>query len=765
MSKRRIGAVAAVVAILAGLLTGFQVVGRAEPANAAVGSDFNAGYIISDAQMYNGTAMTASQVQQFLLGQVPTCASGSTCLINYAQATPSMPASSYCAAYQGASSESAATIIAKVGAACNISQEALLTLLQKEQSLVTSLSPTSTAFAQATGFACPDSTGCNPSYSGFFYQVYDAARQFQVYRALPASFNYQAGRSNNILYNPNPACGSSSVFIQNAATAGLYDYTPYQPDAAALANLYGTGDSCSSYGNRNFWRIYSDWFGSPTGPSSLVRTTTNATVYLVSGSAKYPISSLDVMNALAPLGPVSYVSQAYLDGFTTGITVGRVIRSPGGTVYFFDSGTKYAFTSCSQVADYGGSCSTNGYIQLTQAQVDTLVTGPNLTNVLGTTSGARYYISQGVKQEIQNSAAQTAAGLPAGFDVVTDAAVAALKLGTPLTVDSSFIQTRGTSTYSFLAGGKLYSVPAASASTFDLPASAAGSLSAASLALLPSAGVPFTGVVSAGGVVSVLATGGRYQLSAGAGGSSALSPVPVVQSFASAYPSLGTIAAGTFVKSPESATIYTVMPTELRPIGAWDSLVALTPPGQTPTWATVPTSFTAALPKGPVVLQSGTLARTTGSATVYFINGVTNKIPLSSFDYTSSAGFTGFSYAPDAQLNAYPTSSTLFGYGITCGTTNYVGAGGSLHAISSALAPLFPLTFVQLDPFACQDATIGAPATSFIRTPDGTIYQLSGGKKLHVLTMARLAQLGGSTGGWLNVSTMFAALYPTGPDA
>src|SRR5690606_3156716 len=24
----------------------------------------------------------------------------------------------------------------------------------------------------------------------------------------------------------------------------------------------GTGNSCSSYGNRNFWRIFTDWFGS-----------------------------------------------------------------------------------------------------------------------------------------------------------------------------------------------------------------------------------------------------------------------------------------------------------------------------------------------------------------------------------------------------------------------------------------------------------------------------------------------------------------------
>lgn len=72
-----------------------------------------------------------------------------------------------------------------------------------------------------------------------------------------------------MLYHPDSdRCGGASVTIASAATAALYYYTPYQPNAAALANLYGTGDSCSSYGNRNFWRMYSDWFGDPASPWS-----------------------------------------------------------------------------------------------------------------------------------------------------------------------------------------------------------------------------------------------------------------------------------------------------------------------------------------------------------------------------------------------------------------------------------------------------------------------------------------------------------------
>jgi hypothetical protein len=68
-----------------------------------------------------------------------------------------------------------------------------------------------------------------------------------------------------IAYHPNAACGSSTVLIRNQATAGLYNYTPYQPNRAALDAGYGTGDACSAYGNRNFWLRFRDWFGPTEG--------------------------------------------------------------------------------------------------------------------------------------------------------------------------------------------------------------------------------------------------------------------------------------------------------------------------------------------------------------------------------------------------------------------------------------------------------------------------------------------------------------------
>lgn len=240
--------------------------GVGAPARALSGSKFHAGNIISDEVFFAGGAMNASDVQSFLNSRVVSCvgANGWPCLKDYRAPTSSQPADAYCAAYTGGANDSAAEIIAKVGLACSINPQVLIVLLQKEQGLVTSTSPTSTMYRSATGYGCPDTAACDTEYYGFFNQVYNAAHQFQRYAKTSSSWNYRPGRWNTIQWHPNPACGSSQVWIENQATANLYIYTPYRPNAAALANLYGTGDACSAYGNRNFWRFFNDWFGNPS---------------------------------------------------------------------------------------------------------------------------------------------------------------------------------------------------------------------------------------------------------------------------------------------------------------------------------------------------------------------------------------------------------------------------------------------------------------------------------------------------------------------
>ncbi|WP_100810223.1 LGFP repeat-containing protein [Microbacterium sp. BR1] len=236
--------------------------GRVQTANLGA---FNPGRIIDDALFFNGSAMTARQVQDFLDSKYQGCVAGYTCLRSYRLDTYSKPATAYCGAYSGGPYESAADVIAKVGAACGISQKVLLVTLQKEQGLVTHSAPSDLRYRKAMGQGCPDTANCDSNYYGFFNQIYGAAQQFKVY-GVSQNFKYYApGKTWNIRYSPDATCGSSPVYIHNQATANLYYYTPYQPNSAALAAGYGEGDRCSSYGNRNFYSYYTDWFGPTLG--------------------------------------------------------------------------------------------------------------------------------------------------------------------------------------------------------------------------------------------------------------------------------------------------------------------------------------------------------------------------------------------------------------------------------------------------------------------------------------------------------------------
>ncbi len=276
--------------VIALLVAGITPALQAAPAEAASISDgFQPGRIISDELFYQGSAMTTAEVQAFLNKQVSNCRIGdpgykpgdlspsgsgnriaSACLKNFKMTTQSRPADAYCKAYAGAANESAAQIITKVGQACGISQRVILIMLEKEQSLVTDSWPVTRQYSYAMGMDCPDSgpgnsANCDESGAGFFQQVIRGTRQLQVYRLNPSSFRYKPFQTNTIQWHPNTGCGTSQVYIENRATASLYIYTPYRPNQAALNAGWGTGDGCSTYGNRNFYNFYKSWFGSPSG--------------------------------------------------------------------------------------------------------------------------------------------------------------------------------------------------------------------------------------------------------------------------------------------------------------------------------------------------------------------------------------------------------------------------------------------------------------------------------------------------------------------
>ena len=244
------------------------------PAQAADLREFSAGNIITDQVFFDEGSMAPGAVQAFLDDKGSACvrgADGTACMRAYRMDTSSRSATTYCpGGYQGASQETAATIIYKVAQACRVNPQVLLVMLQKEMGLVRTTNPTAKMYSRAMGYGCPDnSTGvCDSAYYGLYNQLYSAASQFQRYVKNPTNYSYRAGITNYILYHPYNNCGRQAVYIQNGATAALYNYTPYVPNSAALNAGYGTGDGCSSYGNRNFFSYFTDWFGSTQSTGS-----------------------------------------------------------------------------------------------------------------------------------------------------------------------------------------------------------------------------------------------------------------------------------------------------------------------------------------------------------------------------------------------------------------------------------------------------------------------------------------------------------------
>lgn len=247
---------------------------QSESALAASLSGFKAGNIISDEVMSNYNSMSVADIQKFLTSKNPCNNTNYNLYVEQSNRYPTVKwhwnnGHFVCISEERfgdgttiGSGQTAAEIIYGAAQANRINPQVLIVLLEKEQGLITDTYPHSGQFRAATGYGCPDTAACDSKYYGFKNQVYRAAELFRYTLDHGYSVYPDKKRGVYVGYNPSSSCGRSEVYIENRATSALYRYTPYQPNSAALAAGYGLGDSCSSYGNRNFYMYFNDWFGS-----------------------------------------------------------------------------------------------------------------------------------------------------------------------------------------------------------------------------------------------------------------------------------------------------------------------------------------------------------------------------------------------------------------------------------------------------------------------------------------------------------------------
>ena len=273
-------------------------------------SEFLPGRIIDDEVFYDKNGMgSVAEIQAFLDAHTPPCDTWGTnqsgygdltnaqyaqqimgwhgppyvCLNNYHE-NPSTGATSFengGGAFSGGIS--AAQIIYNAAQQYNINPKVLMVLLRRESlNLYSDSWPLKSQYKYAMGYACPDSgpgysANCQESKAGFYKQMTLAAWQLRYYYDHMGEYNYAPSRWNTIQYNPDPACGTKDVYIENAATASLYIYTPYTPNDAALHAYPGTA-YCGAYGNRNFWFFWHEWFGTPYGDGYYVKVNRGITI-------------------------------------------------------------------------------------------------------------------------------------------------------------------------------------------------------------------------------------------------------------------------------------------------------------------------------------------------------------------------------------------------------------------------------------------------------------------------------------------------------
>lgn len=496
-----------------------------------------------------------------------------------------------------------------------------------------------------------------------------------------------------------------------------------------------------------------------TRASDLVRTVANPTVYVLSGSKKHPVPNADLFAALGPLGPVSFVSQSYLDSRTAGAPMRRMVLAPNGSISFVDAGIRLPMGSCAQVADFGQSCA--DVTRLEAAQVAKLHAGPPMTNLYRTTSGKAFYVSGGARREVADTTALVQSGLPTASVTLLESGIANLPYGTPVVADGQVVRSRTSGTTVLSAGGQHTPLTHGMESTAGIASLPTAVLDEASLARLPQTPALAPIVREAtGSRVYLLTTAGKVHLT-----SLALIPPTLTTATSGALariPDAGSTGGSVFVKAQDNATVFYLQGGQRRPIGSWSDLVTLNGGSPAPTIRTLPGGSAAMLSSGPTQVPPGTLVKAPDDGTVYLTNGLGSRITVGSFTVTNELGAAGLRVLPAADLAAYSVTPGTLTRAVTCGGQRYAGLSGQLHPVTESVAAAYGLAFTTLDPATCAALPRSPqPLGRFLRTPDGTIYHVADGTKRPIAAWNAYVTLGGTPANTLSVTHATAALVST----
>ncbi|KKQ28125.1 MAG: hypothetical protein US42_C0002G0080 [Candidatus Magasanikbacteria bacterium GW2011_GWC2_37_14] len=284
----------------------------------AVNEDnFNPNYLISDEEMQDHNSLTREEIQAFLTDNESFIANWKT-------------------EDKDGETRKASDIIYRAAQDYNINPKYLLVKLQKEQSLITNTSPTEKQLDGATGYGITDGCGWEcASYlnnKGFGKQVDAAAGIIRwYYDHVDTEPWIRRANQTNIIDN-------QIIIPQNNATAFLYTYTPH------------------IQGNKNFWKLWNQWFGQIYPNGTLIKGFNSSSVYLIQEGQKREITSMSVLQSRFDSKLIVTMPNTEIENLPTGpaITFANYsILKQGNNYYLVDFDTIRPFDSAETVRKIG----------------------------------------------------------------------------------------------------------------------------------------------------------------------------------------------------------------------------------------------------------------------------------------------------------------------------------------------------------------------------------------------------------------------------
>lgn len=393
-----------------------------------VDTDFNPGKIIEDSEMLDCNSMSLSEIQAFLESKnsylanyrtenaYGTIKSAAEIIYDAARRNYDISFNSKTNQYECDNGTILGTTLIesdikqKCQQITTVNPRFLLILLQKETSLIENPNPTQNHLDWATGYMIFDGMlTCSPydkcwRYKGFGKQVNSAALQFLYYLKEPGQFTYKAGQTYTFQNRYGTILKETmTVYLENKATAALYNYTPHVFD-----------------GNYNIYRLLKRYASSedtvikitkayPDG--SLIQLAGDPGIWLIEKGQKRPFLNYSAFISRFKPEQVVTVSEIEFNKYEVGPNIKfanySIVQTPDKQIYLLVDKEKRPFANLDVFKNIGFNQAEIENASLEEIAMYKIgktitATSSNLTGVLmqDTKTGGIYYVVDDTKSPL-----------------------------------------------------------------------------------------------------------------------------------------------------------------------------------------------------------------------------------------------------------------------------------------------------------------------------------------------------------------------------